>query len=287
MAQTGGVRDVSFNGVTFTYDASLAGSVVPKLVPETIATPNMAYWMAQPQHIEFNFTDFHGSNTQPLPSTIYVFPVRSDYRSLTPGDNRDFWLQTVQTLHGILSSQANLRTVAEQSSTSPNQPPRLPYLPVINADSIVTGKAGYLSFGNGSGIHYLVHVTQNVSPPDSNSVLYTFQGLTSDGRYYVAADFPAFPTSIPPIDPLQGNDVRAYYLNLMNRFDSISNDAYTPNLDSLDKMLSSLSVHPTGIDQIPGIPSTGQGNEGGAMLGLLGIAMLMLVGGGLLVVRRR
>jgi LPXTG-motif cell wall-anchored protein len=76
-------------------------------------------------------------------------------------------------------------------------------------------------------------------------------------------------------------------LNLIDRFDGIGNDAYTPNLDNLDKMLSSLSVHPTGINQIPGVPSTGESNEGTVMLGLLGLATLMVLGGGLLVVRRR
>ncbi len=287
VAQTGGMRDAGFDGVSFRYDASLAGGVVPKMVPETIESDGSAPWAAQPRHIEFDFTDFHGSGMQSLPATIYVFPVRSSYTALTPPEKHDFWLPEVQSLKSLLTTQPDLHAVVEQSSTSPNQPPWLPYLPPINAGTIATGKASYLSFRNGLGICYLVHITQDGSAPDANSTLYTFQGLTSDGNYYLAAFFPAFPTAIPAIQLPQGDDIRAYYLNLIDRFDGISNDAYTPNLDNLDKMLSSLSVHPTGINQIPGVPSTGQGNDGTAILGLLGIATLMLIGGGLLVVRRR
>src|SRR3954468_9724400 len=52
-----GVRHVSFDGVSFTYDVSLAGGVVSKLVRENVVTDSGA-WLAQPQHIEFKFTDF-------------------------------------------------------------------------------------------------------------------------------------------------------------------------------------------------------------------------------------
>jgi LPXTG-motif cell wall-anchored protein len=287
MAQTGGMRDASFDGVSFRYDASLAGGVVGKMVPETIASGDTFWWIAQPQHIEVSFTDFHGSSDQWFPPTIYIFPVRSSYTSLTPSEKQDLWLPRIQRLQEMLSKQPDPRSVVDQMTQSQGSLTEMSPLPPINAAMTLSGKLGYLRFRNGLGIRYLVQGAQDVSPPDRNNTGYTFQGLTDDGKYYVAAFFSAFPTAMQPIQLFQGDDIGAYYRNLIGRFDGISNDAYKPNLDNLDKMLSSLSVHPTGINQIPGVPNTGQGNNGTVILGLLGIATLMLIGGGLLVVRRR
>jgi hypothetical protein len=285
MAQGGGVRNVSFDGISFAYDASLTGGVTSKLVPENIVTDG-GFWLAQPQHIEFNFTDFHGSSTQSLSANIYVVPVRSDYTSLTPTENHDLWLPSIQQLQELLSKHPDLRTALEQSSASPHQPVWLPYLPPINAATIATGKVAYLKFRNGVGIRYLVHTTQDVSPPDRDDTAYTFQGLTGDGKYYVAAFFSAFPTAMQPIELFQGDDIRAYYLDLNDRFDRISNDIYTPNLDSLDKMIGSLSVHPQGLGGLPGLPGTGGGVETTQYAGMLILAAFLLLGGGLILARR-
>jgi hypothetical protein len=285
-AQSGGMRDANFDGVSFRYDASLTGGIEPKLVPETVATADMPYWMAQPQHIEFNFSDFHGSSTQSLPPTIYVFPVRSEYASLTTGD-QDFWLPTVQALRQLLTSQPDPQSLVAQLSKAPGSPPTIGVLPPVNAVSTVIGKLGYLSFRNGLGIRSLVQVAQDASPPDRDSTLYTFQGLTADGKYYVAAYFPAFPSAMQPIGLFQGSDIRAYYLNLIERFNGINNDAYTPNLDNVDKMIGSLDVHPTGLNVLPGMPSTGGDGEEATVIGLAALASLMICAGGLVYRRRR
>jgi hypothetical protein len=89
-----------------------------------------------------------------------------------------------------------------------------------------------------------------------------------------------------PAEPFQGTDLRSYYLGVIDRFDSISNIAYTPNLDLLDKMIGSLDVHPTGISDTPGMPSTGADTEWMAAMRLRALAGVMLCTGALLHSRR-
>jgi LPXTG-motif cell wall-anchored protein len=281
-AQSGGVRNAEYGGVSFRYDASLASGVEGKLVPETIGGGDTAWWMAMPQHLELTLTDFHGSN-RPYPAVIYVFPVLSDYGYLTPGNNQDVWLPSVQQLQEILSKHHDLRMTIEQSATSPNQSFWLPYLPPINAVTTPVGKASYYNFTNGKGIRYLVHIAQDVSPPDATSTFYTFQGLTDDGKYYVAATFAAFPPAMQPIPLFQSGDIRDYYRGLMDQFDRISNDAYAPNLDLLEKMMGSLSVEPTELGVLPGMPKTGASDQAA---NLLAIAATLLVASGLFLMRR-
>jgi hypothetical protein len=284
LAQSGGVRSVDFGGVSFNYDASLAGGVEAKLVPETIEGGNTPFWMAMPQHIEFTFTGLRGSSDRTMQPTIYVFPVLSDYTYLVPDVSHDVWLPSITQLQNLISNQPDL--MQHISSLPPDQA-WLPYLPPINAVTNPTGKLGYLSFGNGLGVRYLAQRSQDASPPLPDNTFYTFQGLTTDGNFYVAAFFSAFPTSMPPIDSPQGTDIRSYYLDLISRFDAISNDAYTPNLDLLDKMVGSLRVEPANLGVLPGMPRTGGENDLSIVAALLLVGAYALAVGGLLLLANR
>src|SRR4051812_22363623 len=67
-------KQVSYKGVSFTYDGSLASSVLARTVPEQKEGPDVPYWMAGPEHLKFEFKGFTRSGFDPA---VYVFPVRS------------------------------------------------------------------------------------------------------------------------------------------------------------------------------------------------------------------
>jgi hypothetical protein len=75
--------------------------------------------------------------------------------------------------------------------------PELPYLPLPNAAQVLHAAGTYLSFPGASGIRYLTLYRQDFSPYLRREVLYTFQGLTNDGRYYVSFTFPVSPPFLP------------------------------------------------------------------------------------------
>lgn len=75
--------------------------------------------------------------------------------------------------------------------------PELPYLPLANAAQVLHAAEAYLSFPGGSGLRSLTIFRQDFSPFLRREVLYTFQGLSTDGRWYVSLTFPAEPPVLP------------------------------------------------------------------------------------------
>ena len=75
---------------------------------------------------------------------------------------------------------------------SPGQPlpENLPFLPAFNAAQTFHSNEQPLTFQNGTGIRFLTQYGQAPYPVNNNSLFYTFQGLTNDGAYYVAAILP-------------------------------------------------------------------------------------------------
>lgn len=75
---------------------------------------------------------------------------------------------------------------------SPDQhlPENLPFLPTFNAGQVFHSNERPFAFQNGTGIRFLTQYAQAPYPVNNFSLFYTFQGLTNDGKYYVAAILP-------------------------------------------------------------------------------------------------
>ena len=106
-------------------------------------------------------------------------------------------------------------------------------------------RAEYLDFGNGSGIRYLAHTSQDytfVSP------IYTFVGLTDDNLYLV--QFRTFITSIdlnisPEIsdfDELTGNNYRDFIALAAEILTVAEPDTFIPDLNEIDEFINSINV---------------------------------------------
>lgn len=131
----------------------------------------------------------------------------------------------------------------------------LPFLPVPNAVQVLHAKVTHLEFANGEGVRYLTQYVQDTAPIVSNSLLYTFQGLTDDGQFYVSAVLPvqseALPQDIPQAQE-EGFDSFTYnfdqagyeaYLAEQNAYvDGLSDDAFSPDLASADALMQSLDL---------------------------------------------
>lgn len=99
-------RQISYNGVTFTYDTSLATSVVTRVVPEQIAGPNgEGWWTSHPEHLEFIFKGSNAPGGTGWDPTIYVFPVRSSYTYLNPGEKHDLWLGMMSATRDLVEQK--------------------------------------------------------------------------------------------------------------------------------------------------------------------------------------
>jgi len=221
--------DVVFEGVSFSFDDSLASRVEPEIVPAT--DPEVESWWQEPEHIRFNFRSYILAGTFHEPQLV-VYPAE-EYAAL------DEWAgEIIEELRGLL---------ADRPAISPGM--SLPFLPIFNAAQETTVKAAYIEFSNGSGVRYLTQYSQSGSPINNNELFYTFQGLTTDQQYYVVAILPVTHPTLPAdnshiTDWAAFSDNFATYIVEVTSQLSIQDDAgFNPSLELLDEMIQSLQVH--------------------------------------------
>ena len=107
----------------------------------------------------------------------------------------------------------------------------------------------YLDFKGGKGLRYLTEFDQAMMPVNNDELFYTYQGLTSDGKYYVAAVLPVNHPSLPLDGKVTGNEppeftanFPAYLANTVNGLNSQAANSFTPNLSDLDAMMMSIEI---------------------------------------------
>jgi len=124
----------------------------------------------------------------------------------------------------------------------------LPYLPLVNAAQVVHGAEERLNFANGQGIRYLAGFGQDPSPFLGRSFVYTFQGLTSDGQYYMALTWP-LSTELFPAELPADFDAGAYFAAIDQyladtraTLSGAAPTAFTPDLTALDALVQSIEI---------------------------------------------
>ncbi len=111
------------------------------------------------------------------------------------------------------------------------------------------------------GIRYLTQVMDAFVTINNWDLFYYYQGLTTDGQYYIEAILPINlgflpldnsmnavlpPEGIPfPFDNLGDIDARnAYYDAVRNKLNATAQSDFQPALEVVDAMVKSISVHP-------------------------------------------
>jgi hypothetical protein len=131
-------------------------------------------------------------------------------------------------------------------------PQEMPFLPVVNAAQIIHVKHAYLDFQNGSGVRYLTQHDQAFLPINNEELIYTFQGLTSDGSHFIVVTMPISHPSLPD-DHTQvpggdltafANNFESYLADVVAQLESAAPDSFTPSISLLDTMVQSLLVNP-------------------------------------------
>jgi hypothetical protein len=92
----------------------------------------------------------------------------------------------------------------------------IPFLPLLNAAQDLQAQVTYLDFDGGSGVRFITHYGQEPRPYVNDELLYTFQGLSADGRYYVSVTFPINAAILPASfsDSPVTDDFEAFARNL-------------------------------------------------------------------------
>jgi hypothetical protein len=225
--------DVSFQGVSFSYDKSLAGGVTSEIVPKDDSEMEPA-----PHHMMFKFSNYINQGTF-HESAIRIYPV-SEFTAMEP-----YVVQIVTQLQAYLGNK-NVNPPPDQD---------MPFLPMWNAAQMITTQVQYLEFQNGSCVRYLSQYGQAANPINNESLFYTAQCLTSDNQHYISA---VLPVSHPQL-PANGNDVpggdwAAFSENFPDHVEQMKQllgsqpaNSYKPNLELLDAMMRTFLVEIQGV----------------------------------------
>jgi putative hemolysin len=228
--------DVTCEWVSFSYDASLASGVTGEIMP---AEDGVSAWGGSPEHVECAFNDYILPNTFHAPR-LCVYPI-ADFVAVAPSAET-----TVTNMEQLLAARPEILPGAGFSS------PDVPFLPLFNAAQMVRAGGEYLDFQNGMGVRFLTQYGQAFYPINNTDLFYTFQGVTSDGYYYVAAILPVSnpilptgETEIPGGDfDAFANNFETYAADIAQQLEGQPASSFTPDLALLDAMIQSLVVNP-------------------------------------------
>ena len=206
----------------------LASGFQIETVAAVPASDNAPYWEVLPEYTRVTLQDYP-IQSHILKPQIFIYPVQ----------------ELGEANEGAGQIVASLQTLLQQPAEIPN----MPFMPLYNASQMMHVHVQYLDFTNGQGLRYLTQFAQGFVPINNTELIYTYQGLTSDGKYYVAAVLPVTHPSLPADEGVTGNeppefssDFPAYVANVAASLNTQAANTFTPDLTELDAMLSSLEI---------------------------------------------
>lgn len=198
-----------------------------------------------PEHFCFNLKD-----KRPLPAleqgARYFHPAHSFVCALPLKDSsvKDFGAAYPDLNGAALQVQKLLR---ERPGRFKNRKD-VPGIPYNNASPSILSRFQYLDFRSGSGILFLTQYSQEMRPNPVNNEELTlnFQGITKDGRYYIAARLavthPSLPRGIDFTGDIKRDQQDRYLRKAEKALEGLPDASFQPSLKSLKSLLSSIYV---------------------------------------------
>ena len=227
---------VTLNNTSFTLPLGVANDARSEMVSAVTDTNNSPGWLVAPGHLKFTLTGYQVQD-KALEPQIFVYPAE-EYAQLNANA-----AEQIQKLKAILAG-------------GPLTKDALPSW-ITNAGQIFSAKAQLVPFQSGRGVRFLTQYDQYPAPVNNRELVYHFQGLTDDGKYYVVAILPVtssilaedekpespVPSGGVPVASTTGPD-QAYYDSVTTALDAMYEDSFNPSLFQLDALIQSITVTP-------------------------------------------
>jgi hypothetical protein len=216
--------NVSCGNLSFYRDSSLASGFSCITVPEAA---NLDYppFAVNPEYPEVTLTGYVLADRFMDPH-IDVFPVLR-FKELLP----DLVNPRIAALQALIGGGT---PIADEY---------LPVLPIWNAAELIRAQYAVVPFQNGSGIRYITQYAQNDWTVNNHDMFLSFQGLTSDGKYWISLVLPISHPSLPEIgDNQPGFDWPAYYVQIANQLNGQTPESFIPSILALDALINSITI---------------------------------------------
>lgn len=183
--------------------------------------PQAPFDLPYPQNARILFTGYPGGSEEFTANGIRVFRAE-EINALETG--------ALESLYAVLDGQT------DHHSDFPR---------MAGAGSLIDAQLIELKFQNGNGYRYLFTKSFSADPLADTSLIYMYQGVTDDEKYFVSflmtvdapflAEFIGQPLTTP-------EEFEAYYQTVNSRVESATGDQFTPPLTVLDELLSSIVI---------------------------------------------
>ncbi len=219
---------ISSNQISFDIPPELPASASPSISTD-VEFPYIYQEGSMPEHVIFRFTNYPVQ--VPREARIMVFKT-TDYAS-----------------YGEILQKAAAALSAGQDTLEP--------LPdeLVQGEFYAQSKA--ITFKNGHGVRYLTQTLTDSGPINNEGLFYYYQGITTDGAYFISAIFPVnadflvasgLPDAVTPPNGVpfdwQGSplDFPAYLSAVKQKLNDTPAERYTPSLLTLDRLIESIQV---------------------------------------------
>jgi hypothetical protein len=148
----------------------------------------------------------------------------------------------IKRLKALLKSKAEVPALQLVKTDDELQVPF--YETNMDSAAIFRYRVHYVDAAWGSGIVYLTSFAQDFPCPidDKLPVVYVFQGLSKDGKFYVSGQFTVHHPPVPFPAPSGDAAVVAFNKKAMGWLQSQPSTVFTPDLAKLDGWLASLGL---------------------------------------------
>jgi hypothetical protein len=207
---------------------------------DVITDQTGASWDVAPAHLELTLQGYPPNASFHVPQ-IFVYPAQQ-YATANQSA-----AESIRRLQAVLSKPDSQYTNDV-----------LPYVPFFNAGQVFAAQEKVIHFSGGSGFRIVTQYAQDVSPINNGGLFYHFEGLTSDGRFYIVAilptNLPFLPVDNNPASPVPtggipfpqnnapGSSFENYFKQITDLINNSSPDQFTPSLISLDALIQSIST---------------------------------------------
>lgn len=203
---------------------------------------DLPYWELTPGHTFSKLEGYMLQGTLHEPK-IYVFPAQK-YAEMVPAA-----FESIHRLNNILYDPNTAADIDQ-----------LPAVPFFNAAQVFASNVQILAFQNGRGVRFVTEYAQYPAPANNHELFYQYQGLTSDGAYYIVAILPirmpaladtGEPNAVLPSGGIPypnmndaTPDFSGYYAAVTALLNETTSEIFTPNLSQLDQLIQSIEIAP-------------------------------------------
>jgi hypothetical protein len=231
---------IRYNGIEFSYEPASFGAVLPSYNEGTPFQADAPYFANVAPHTTFKF--MRADPTRPDVNWVGELSVyrMADIQVYAEPSYKDVVKQLQNLDIGSLNSYA---TVGADYKI-----PALPFMPVLNATQVFRAHPSALNLETVRGIEYYTYYSQSAEPILEGQVLYTYQGITVDGMYYLSFSIPIETKFLETVivDDMDWSAFMAHYPQyLQDTFAAINNAdpaTFIPASTVFSRFIQSISI---------------------------------------------